>query len=93
MLIPMIIPIIYGIKYKRDSLLEIIIITLVMIFIVILYWPLTLGLNSSANIITKFLLFVLVQLFFLYLTYKIRNKQRRKKLEFQYNQLELLVME
>ena len=86
MLIPMIIPIIYGIKYKRDSLLEIIIITLVMIFIVILYWPLTLGLNSSANIITKFLLFVLVPLFFLYLSYKIRNKQRRKKLEFQYNQ-------
>jgi len=91
MLIPMIIPIIYGIKYKRESLLEISIITLVMIFIVISYWPLTLGLNSSANIITKFLLFVLVPLFFIYLTYKIRNKQSRKKLEFQYNQFGITI--
>ena len=91
MLIPMIIPIIYGIKYKRESLLEISIITLVMIFIVISYWPLTLGLNSSANIITKFLLFVLVPLFFIYLTYKIRNKQSRKKLEFQYDQFGITI--
>ena len=86
MLIPMIIPIIYAIKYKRESVLEISIITLVMIFIVIAYWPLTLGLNSSSNIITKFLLFVLVPLFFLYLTFKIRNKRSRKKLKFQYKQ-------
>ena len=86
MLIPMIIPIIYGIKYKRESFLEISIVTLFMIFIVIAYWPLTLELNSSANIVVKFLLFVLVPLFFLYLTFKIRNKQRKKNLVFHLDQ-------
>jgi len=86
MLIPMIIPLLYGIKYKRESLLEIIIITLIMIGIVIAYWPLTVGFNSSANIITKFLLFVLVPLLFLYLTFKIRNKKRKEKLDFQFSQ-------
>lgn len=86
MLIPMIVPILYGIKYKRESFLEISIITLFMIFIVIAYWPLTIELNSSANIIAKFLLFVLVPLLFLYLTFKIRNEQRKKKLDFQLDQ-------
>ena len=86
MLIPMIVPILYGIKYKRESFLEISIITLFMIFIVIAYWPLTIELNSSANIIAKFLLFVLVPLLFLYLTFKIRNEQRKKKLDFKLDQ-------
>ena len=86
MLIPMIIPIIYGIKYKRDSLLEIGIITFSMIFIVIAYWPLTLGLSSSANIITKFLLFILFPLFFLYIAWRIQNKQKKKKQDYQFNQ-------
>jgi len=75
MLIPMIIPIVYGIKYKRNSLLEICIITFTMVFIVVAYWPLTLGLQSSANIVTKFLLFVLMPLAFLYITWKIQKKQ------------------
>jgi membrane protease YdiL (CAAX protease family) len=86
MLIPMIIPIIYGIKYKRDSLLEIGIITFSMIFIVIAYWPLTQGLSSSANIITKFLLFILFPLFFLYIAWRIQNKQKKKKQDFEFNQ-------
>jgi membrane protease YdiL (CAAX protease family) len=86
MLIPMSIPLFYGIKYKRESLLEIIIIILVMIGIVIFYWPLTLGFDSSANIITKFLLFVLVPLFFLILSDKIRYKQKNEKLDFQFSQ-------
>ena len=86
MITPMIIPILYGIKYKRESLLEITIITFVMIFIVISYWPLTLGLNSSANIITKFLLFILVPLFFLFFLFKIRTKQKKEKQDFQFNQ-------
>jgi len=85
MLIPMILPMIYGIKYKRESLLEISIIILVMILIVITYWPITIGLNSSANIATKFLLFVLVPLFFLYLTFRLRNKQRKEKLGFRFD--------
>lgn len=86
MLIPMIIPIVYGIKYNRDSLLEICIITFTMIFIVVAYWPLTVGLNSSANIITKFLLFVLLPLAFLYITWKIKNKQKKEKQSFTFNQ-------
>ena len=89
MLIPMIIPIVYGIKYKRESLLEICIITFSMIFIVVAYWPLTLGLNSSANIVTKFLLFVLVPLVFLYTSWKIRNKHKKKKQEYSFKQFGL----
>ncbi len=81
MLIPMIIPIFYSLKYNRESLLEIIIISLVMIGIVISYWPLTLGFNSSSNILTKFLLFVLMPILILYSTYRIRN--RRGKTDFQ----------
>lgn len=86
MLMPMFIPIFYGLKYKRESLLEIIIITIVMIGIVISYWPLSLGFNSSANIITKFLLFVLIPILFLYLNYKIINRYSHKKSDFQLNQ-------
>ena len=85
MLIPMIIPIIYGLKYKRESLQEISVITVVMIFIVIVYWPLTLGLNSSSNIIAKTLLFVLVPIFFLLLLFKIRAKLGNEKQDFQLN--------
>jgi len=86
MLIPMVIPILYGLKYKRESLLEIIIITIVMIGIVISYWPLSLGINSSANIITKFLLFVIVPISLLYFTYKIRKRYRQEKSDFQLKQ-------
>ena len=86
MLIPMIIPIVYGIKYKRDSLIEIGVITFTMIFIVVAYWPLTLGLNSTSNIVTKFLLFVFMPLVFLYTTWKIRNKQKKKKQEHSFKQ-------
>lgn len=86
MIIPMFIPIIYGIKFKRKSLIEIIVITIVMIGIIISYWPLTLDLNSPSNIITKYLLFVLMPLFFIYLIFKIRNKKRDEDLVFHFNQ-------
>ena len=81
MLIPMIIPIVYVIKYKRDSLIEIGVITFTMIFIVVAYWPLTLGFNSTSNIFTKFLLFVFLPLVSLYTAWKIQNKQKKKKQE------------
>jgi membrane protease YdiL (CAAX protease family) len=84
MLIPMIIPIFYGLKFKRESLMEIIVITFVMFFIVITYWPLTLSLKSVSNIIVKFLLFVLIPLLFLYLSLKIRYMHRSEKLDFQF---------
>ena len=86
MLIPMVLPLVYAVKYKRDSLIEIGVITFTMIFIVVAYWPLTLGLNSTSNIVTKFVLFVFVPLVFLYITWKIRNKQKNKKQEYSFKQ-------
>jgi membrane protease YdiL (CAAX protease family) len=85
MLIPMIIPLIYGIKYKRDSLTEIGVIIFIMIFIVIVYWPLTLGFSSLSNIIAKSILFVLVPLIFLYITFNIKNKTTKIKKDFSFN--------
>ncbi len=57
-----------------------------MIFIVVAYWPLTVGFNSDANILPKFLLFVFVPLVFFYITWKIRNKQKKKKQEYSFKQ-------
>ncbi len=86
MLISMVLPLAYAVKYKRDSLIEIGVITFTMIFIVVAYWPLILGLNSTSNIVTKFLLFVFVPLVFLFITWKIRNKQKKKKQEYSFKQ-------
>jgi len=86
MLIPMVLPLAYVVKYKRESLIEIGVVTFTMIFIVVAYWPLTVGLNSTSNIVTKFLLFVFVPLAFLCITWKIRNKQKKKKQECSFKQ-------
>jgi len=64
MLIPIIIPLIYYLKYKREALIEIGSITLVMALIVALYWPL---LTSNLALTytypaAKVLLFVLLPL-------------------------------
>jgi len=64
MLIPMIIPLIYCVKYKKEALIEIGIITLAMILIVVLYWPL---LTSNFALmytypVVKLLLFVFLPL-------------------------------
>lgn len=81
MLIPMVLPLIYALKYRRDSLIEIGVITFSMILIVILYWPLTIGFNSTSNIVTKFLLFVFLPIALLYLTWRIQNKSKNTKKE------------
>ena len=86
MIIPMVLPLAYAVKYKRDSLIEIGVITFTMVLIVIAYWPLTLGLNSTSNIITKFLLFVLVPLAFLYIKWKIQKKPKKVKQENSFEQ-------
>lgn len=85
MLIPMVIPIFYSLKYNKRSSLEIGTITLIMVFIVIAYWPLTLFFSSPANIVTKFLLFVLIPIFILYLIIKKRSKNISEKTDFQLN--------
>lgn len=82
----MVLPLAYAVKYKRDSLIEIGVITFTMIFIVVAYWPLICGFNSSAYIVTKFLLFVLIPLVVLYITWRIRNKTKKKKQEFSFKQ-------
>ncbi|UCD13117.1 MAG: CPBP family intramembrane metalloprotease [Thermoplasmatales archaeon] len=62
MLLPMIIPILYCTRYKKESLADIGVITGVMFFIVILYWPLltTNFLSTHTYITVKFLLFVIL---------------------------------
>lgn len=65
MLIPMTIPIIYCIKFKRTSLVETGVLLLAMVLIVVLYWPLlTTNLAFAYTyLVVKFLLFVFLPLF------------------------------
>ena len=73
MLIPMSLPIFYCIKYKKKSIGEVTGITLYMILIVIIYWPFTLSLLFTANIISKFLLFVFFPIILIFTLEKIRQ--------------------
>jgi len=79
MLIPMIIPILYAIKYRKESLVDIIILILIMIVIVIFYWPLTISFYFSANIFSKFILFVLFPLLIFFIIFKIKNNELNNK--------------
>ncbi|MBU0497900.1 MAG: CPBP family intramembrane metalloprotease [Candidatus Thermoplasmatota archaeon] len=67
MLIPLILPIVYCIRWKKQSLPSLGIITLTMILIVILYWPLlqTTILGNHTYIIVKTLLFIILPLLLL----------------------------
>jgi len=62
MIIPMLIPVLYCIKFKRESLANIGSITGLMVVIVILYWPFltTNFLGNYTYITVKFFLFVLL---------------------------------
>jgi membrane protease YdiL (CAAX protease family) len=64
MVIPMIIPLIYCVKYKRKALTEIGIITLAMVLIVVLYWPLLTSNLAFTHTypVVKLLLFLLLPL-------------------------------
>jgi len=69
MVIPMILPLLYCVFYKKRALIETSIITVTMIFMVILYWPML-----SSNVfsvytypVVKVLLFVFLPLFMLLL--------------------------
>lgn len=65
MLIPMIIPFFYCLKYKKDACSDIGIITIAMILIVLLYWPLlTSNLASTYTyLFVKVFLFVIFPIF------------------------------
>ena len=69
MLVPMLLPLFYCIKYKRESLVEIASIILVMIIIVVLYWPLLVSnfLLTYTYIAVKFLLFFILPIIILLL--------------------------
>jgi membrane protease YdiL (CAAX protease family) len=66
MILPMILPLFYSLKYKRNALSEILAILFIMTIIIIVYWPLSLGIPSAGNIVVKFLLFVLFPLVLLF---------------------------
>jgi membrane protease YdiL (CAAX protease family) len=64
MLVPMILPFVYCMKFKRDALFEIGSITVVLMLIVVLYWPLLMSnfLLAYTYTGTKVLLFVFLPL-------------------------------
>ncbi len=66
MLVPMFLPIFYCIKYKRESLAEIVAIILTMTFIVIAYWPLSNLIITSQNILVKIILFIILPIIILF---------------------------
>ena len=59
-IMPMLIPLFYCAKYKRKYLADVATITLSMVIIVVLYWPLATSLGSIASIAVKILLFVIL---------------------------------
>lgn len=64
-------------RYKKNVVLDVTLIILITVLIVFFYWPLTLGLASSSNIITKYLLFVALPLFVLYIPWKSMNPEKK----------------
>jgi membrane protease YdiL (CAAX protease family) len=67
MLLPMIIPLVYCVRYQKKSMSDILIIILSMVIIIIVYWPLVTSniFSSYTYVVTKFLLFLLLPLFLL----------------------------
>ena len=82
MLVPMIVPLFYCFKYKKESLAEIGTITASMFLVVVLYWPLQSSnfLSTQTYIAVKFLLFVILPL--LCLSILKRNKSPLKLKQF-----------
>jgi len=66
MLIPLIIPIAYCILYKKNRIVDSIIIFIIMVTIVIFYWPVTNLFSSTANLYAKFLIFIILPIIFLF---------------------------
>jgi membrane protease YdiL (CAAX protease family) len=67
MLIPMIIPLVYCVRYQKKSLLDILTIALVLVVIVIVYWPLVTSniFLDYTYLVTKFFLFLLLPILLL----------------------------
>ena len=65
MLLPMFIPLFYCLRFKKESFADTGIIFLVMVIIVVIYWPLTIALVTTSNILVKFLLFVFLPILLL----------------------------
>lgn len=74
MIIPMILPIVYSLKFKRESIMEIVLISISMVIIVITYWPLTTELILPSNIVVKFILFVFIPIIILYIARKYKQQ-------------------
>ncbi len=62
MLLPLILPVVYCVKYKKESFVEIGAIIVVMVLIVLFYWPMVTStiFSSYTYIVTKYFLFVVL---------------------------------
>ncbi|MCK4332985.1 MAG: hypothetical protein KAV40_05335 [Thermoplasmatales archaeon] len=82
MLVPMIIPLIYCFRYKKESLAEIGTIATSMFLIVVIYWPLLTSnfLSTQTYTAVKFLLFIILPLLCLFILK--RNKSPLKLEQF-----------
>lgn len=69
MLVPMIIPLFYCFMYKKESLVELVTISLTMTLIVIFYWPLLSSnfLSNQTYFAVKILLFVIIPILALFI--------------------------
>ncbi|MBN2603828.1 MAG: CPBP family intramembrane metalloprotease [Candidatus Thermoplasmatota archaeon] len=67
MLVPLVLPVIYCIIYRRNRLGEVLTLVFSMIIIVLFYWPLSLEFYVDANLYVKIFLFVLVPLILLFI--------------------------
>ncbi len=62
MLLPLLLPVVYCVKYKKESFVEIGVIIVVMVLIVLFYWPMVTStiFSSYTYIVTKYFLFVVL---------------------------------
>jgi membrane protease YdiL (CAAX protease family) len=73
MLIPMILPLLYCIRYKKEALAEIAVIILSMILIVFLFYPISTYFVTKSDILAKFLLFIIIPIILLLLVKRNRS--------------------
>jgi len=74
MVLPLLIPLFYCIKNKKDTVKDILILILATLLIIIFYWPLTMTLTSPANIYVKMLLFALIPYTLIIAGHNLRKK-------------------
>jgi len=77
MIVPLLILFIYCFIYKKNLIIDIILILISTSIIIIFYWPLTIQFYTPANISVKFTLFVFTPLLLFYVRGKIQKKNQQ----------------